>query len=260
MSEYVSSEVAHVTDTTPLADPIEEGERVIQAADEAGLTVRLIGGTAVWTHAETMREEPFAREYRDVDFVGMREDRDDIIDLMQELGYTANRRFNTMRRYRLEFFDEENDRKADYCIDRFEFCHDWGLRDRIELDHPTLPIEDLLLSKLQIYEPSDRDVRDIIAMLNDHPVKPAPDTEVIDPRYPAELCAEDWGLTKTVSMSMDRVEGYLAHNDLPIAHDPVRERLDRLRTAVEEEPKSLRWKLRSVIGERKKWYKEPELG
>lgn len=249
-----------MSETEPLANPVEEANRVIETADERGLTVRLIGGTAINQHAETAREPPFKRGYRDVDFVATREDEDEIIAMMAELGYEANKRFNTMRRFRLEFTDPVNERKADYIIDRFDFCHTWSLRDRLDGDHPTIPIEDLLLSKLQIVEVSDRDVRDIIAMVADHPVEAGDGAETIDPEYIAGLCSGDWGLYKTVTMSLDRIDEYVANNELPLDESHVATRVDALRVAIEESSKSVRWKLRSLVGERKQWYKRPELG
>ena len=247
------------TQTELIEDPIEEGERVIEAADDRDLTVRLIGGTAIYQHAETAREQPFKRGYRDVDFVATREDKNEVIELMKELGYDANKRFNTMRRFRLEFTDPVNERKADYIIDQFDFCHSWSMRDRVEEDYPTIPIEDLLLSKLQIVEVSDRDARDMIAMLADHPIEASEDTEVIDPRYVAGLCGGDWGLYKTVTMSLDRIEEYVANNDLPLDEEEIADRVDALYNAIESESKSVRWKLRSLVGERRQWYKRPEL-
>ena len=244
----------------PLSDPVEEAERVIDAADDRELTVRLIGGTAINRHAESAREEPFKRGYRDVDFVATREEESEVEEMMTELGYEAKERFNTMRRFRLEFFDPVNERKADYIIDRFDFCHTWGLRDRIGIDYPTVPIEDLLLSKLQIVEVSDRDVRDILAMLTDHPVERGDDTERIDPEYVADRCAGDWGLWRTVTYSLDRVEEYVEDEDLPVDEDELAARIETLRTAIDDRSKSLRWKLRSIVGEHKQWYKRPELG
>jgi hypothetical protein len=38
----------------------------------------------------------------------------------------------------------------------------------------------------------------------------------------------------------------------------VRKQLQGLRDAIEQAPKSTRWKLRSRIGERQQWYVEPE--
>ena len=248
------------TRSEPQSDPIDESLRVVETADERDLTVRLIGGTAIYQHAETAREQPFKRGYRDVDFVVNREEETDVVELMEDLGYEANERFNTMRRFRLEFMDPVNERKADYIVDRFDFCHAWGLRDRIHRDHPTIPIEDLLLSKLQIAEISDRDVRDIVAMFADHPVETGDDREAIDPEYVTDLCRGDWGLCKTVTMSLDRVEEYVRNNELPIDEDLLVSRVEELRRAIEDRPKTIRWKLRSLVGERKKWYKQPELG
>lgn len=251
--------MTNVSESDPLEDPIAEGQRVIEAAKEQDLTVRLIGGTAIRRHAESAREGPFERGYRDVDFVTVREDEDAVIDMMVDLGYEENKQINRMQRYRLEFQDPVNERKADYIIDRFEFCHGWSMRDRVHEDDPTVPIEDLLLSKLQIYEISDRDIRDIIAMLTDHPVEASDDTERIDPTYIADLCRTDWGLYKTTTMNLDRVEDYIEANDLPIDEATLRERVAALGDAIEDRPKSIKWKLRALIGERKQWYKRPEL-
>lgn len=244
-----------MTEDEPLPDAIAEGKRVIQAAESRDLTVRLTGGTAIHEHVEG----PFTREYRDVDFVTVHEDKPDVIDLMIELGYEENKQINRMHRFRMEFWDPVNERKADYIVDRFEFCHAWGLRDRVDRDAPTLPIEDLLLSKLQIYEISDRDIQDIIAMLADHDVSPNDDTEVIDATYIADLCRADWGLFKTTTLNLDRVEAYLGENDPPVDETTVSERVAAIRDEIEDAPKSMRWKLRSLIGERKQWYKRPEL-
>lgn len=248
-----------MTGTEPLADAMAEGNRVIETAVDRDLLVRLIGGTAILTHAETRAEEPFTRDYRDIDFVTVREDKKAVIELMLELGYEENKQINRMHRYRMEFWDPVNERKADYIVDRFEFCHAWGLRDRLDLDEPTVPIEDLLLSKLQIYEISDRDIRDILAMLHDHPIEATGDRERIDPEYIATLCSDDWGLYKTTTINLDRVIDFLDSHSPPIDVDIVADRIDDLARAIEREPKSLKWKLRSLIGERKRWYQRPEL-
>lgn len=255
----MSSESADSERREPLADPIEEGRRVVEAADDEGLLVRSIGGTAIWEHSETMHDEPFARNYRDVDFVTTREDKDAVIAFMQELGYEQNERFNTMHRFQLEFQDPVNERKADFIVDKFRFCHAWSLRDRVDRDYPTVPIEDLLLSKLQIAEISDRDIRDIIAMFNDHAVGSDVETDAIDAGYISGLCQSDWGLYKTTTMNLDRVESYLDEAELPVEEAHVGGRVDALREAIETEPKTVRWKLRSLVGERKQWYRRPEL-
>jgi hypothetical protein len=248
-----------MTGETPLADPVEEGNRVVEAADDQELTVRKIGGTAIYDRSETAREEPFKRPYRDVDFVGYRSEESAIEDLMVGMGYEANQRFNTMRPYRLEFMDPENERKADFILDNFRFSHEWSLKSRLEIHPSTVPIEDLLLSKLQIAEISDRDMRDIIALLNDHEVAAAGGESIVDPDYVAGLCRNDWGLSKTLTINLGKVREYLQEPDLPVETAAIDDRLTTLESAIEDVPKTLKWKLRSLIGERKQWYRRPEL-
>ena len=43
----------------------------------------------------------------------------------------------------------------------------------------------------------------------------------------------------------------------PVRYNP-REQVTALRAAIDEAPKSTRWKLRAAVGERQKWYLEPE--
>jgi len=248
-----------MTGETPLADPVEEGNRVVEAADKRELIVRKIGGTAIYDRSETAREEPFKRPYRDVDFVGYRSEEDALVAFMVDIGYEANKRFNTMRPYRLEFTDPENERKADFILDRFRFSHEWSLKDRLEIHPTTVPIEDLLLSKLQIAEISDRDMRDCIALLNDHEVASGGGESIVDPDYVADLCRTDWGLYKTLTINLGKVREYLQSNDLPVDTAAIDDRLATLESAIEDVPKSLKWKLRSLIGEHKQWYRRPEL-
>jgi hypothetical protein len=248
-----------MTQNAPLEDPVAESDRIVEAAADREVTVRKIGGTAIHDRSETAREEPFKRSYRDVDFVGYRSDEAAIESLMADMGYESNERFNTMRPHRLEFVDPDHDRKADFILDQFRFSHAWSLADRLEIHDRTVPIEDLLLSKLQIAEISDRDIRDILSILAEYPVREGAGTEAIDQTYVAELCRTDWGLWKTLSINLETVREYLQEESPPIDVEAVDERVHALETAIEEVPKSLKWKLRSLIGERKRWYRRPEL-
>jgi hypothetical protein len=248
-----------MTEQTPRSDPVEEGNRVVDAATDRGLTVRKIGGTAIYDRSETAREEPFKRPYRDVDFVGYRSEESQLEEFMVEMGYEANERFNTMRPHRLEFMDPEHDRKADFILDKFRFSHEWSLKARLEIHPRTVPIEDLLLSKLQIAEISDRDMRDIIALINDYPVTGDSGLDAINQEYVAGLCQDNWGLYKTLTINIGKVRDYVQNHDVPVENSMIDDRLKALEDAIEETPKTLKWKLRSLIGERKQWYRRPEL-
>jgi len=70
-------------------------------------------------------------------------------------------------------------------------------RDRA-VDHPTA---ELFLSKAQIVQLNRKDVLDLLALLLDHEGGPG-DKETINAEYIAALCAKDWGLYTTISMSL----------------------------------------------------------
>jgi hypothetical protein len=105
---------------------------------------------------------------------------------------------------------------------------------------------------------NEKDVRDICALLLDHPPGEGDDETINLPRI-AQLCAEDWGLWKTVSISLDKVRDFSdAYGLQDGERRTIDERLGRLREALDQVPKSLKWKVRAAIGERVQWYELPE--
>lgn len=237
----------------------EEVRRVVDAARDRGLHLRVIGGVAVKLHCPSAGHRSMARTYGDVDFIGYRIERTEVARLMEDLGYEPNRRFNALQGYRRLLFDNpELGYDADIFLDVFVMCHELNLVGRLELDEYTIPIEELLLSKLQVIQLNEKDIKDACALLCDHEIAEADDREVIDPRFIAKLCSDDWGWYKTLTMNIDKITGlvgdYLEEEERKV----VVERLSRLRRFIEDVPKSMKWKMRARIGEKKQWYQLPE--
>jgi hypothetical protein len=75
----------------------------------------------------------------------------------------------------------------------------------------------------------------------------------------AQLCAGDWGLWRTTKLNVERTRDALAGSALtPDQAAVVRERLDRLWERIERESKSTKWKMRNRVGDKVRWYEEPE--
>ncbi len=233
----------------PRADVLEEGERLVRAAAERGLTVRLLGGAAVAHLCPSARRAPLARPYKDVDLAGLRRERSELAALLGELGYDGRDEFNVLQGgRRLLFHDSANDRQLDVVLDRFEMCHALELSDRLALGEIALGTTDLLLTKLQVRATNERDLKDAAAILLDCDV---------DVKRVAQLLASDWGWWRTATEVLDRVEAYV----LVLAEDErtrVQTRIEALRTAIGREPRSARWRVRALVGDRVRWYQEPE--
>jgi hypothetical protein len=139
-------------------------------------------------------------------------------------------------------------------------CHKFNFEKRLTLDKPTISLADLLVTKLQVVEMTEREYRDIIAMIRDHPVGDSDAPETINGAYIASLCADNWGVYKTFQVTIDNVLSSLARYDLDSeSMELVQSRLKDLRDRMEKQPKSMRWKMRAQIGEKKQWYELPEM-
>lgn len=241
----------------PLSDPVAEGRRVAEAAARRGTPLRVLGGVAVGLLCPSSRRAPLARAYADIDFASVSRARDDVVELLETLGYAGDREFNVLHGHRrLFFWDPHNERQLDVFLDEANLCHRIDLKNRVERVPLTLPLADLAVLKLQIVETNEKDYLDICAIFADHGL--TEDDTGVDATYIARIAASDWGLWRTVGMVAERCEQFAL--DLPgfDAGDLVAERLRLLRREMDKAPKTRGWKLRSRVGERKRWYELPE--
>ena len=76
----------------------------------------------------------------------------------------------------------------------------------------------------------------------------------------ARLLAGDWGLWRTATGTIDKLRARLeADSGLDAEQQRViSQRLDELTARIDGERKSLRWRTRAKVGERVRWYAEPE--
>jgi len=239
----------------PLQDMLAEARRILDAT--ADVPLRALGGTAIALSAGG--ELLLPREYNDIDFVTAAGRGPEVVRAFDELGYAGDQRFNGLNGHRrLLFYDTENERRVDVFVAKFEMCHAIPLAKRLTLRAQTIPLADLLLTKLQIFALNEKDQRDIVNLLHAHTLADD-DADGINAHYVAKLLAADWGLWRTSTLNVERVRGGLARYGLaPEQEEVVRTRLDDLRARIDDEPKSTKWKVRARVGERVKWYEEPE--
>jgi hypothetical protein len=241
---------------TPLPDILAEARRILDHG--GGTPLRLLGGAAVALAVPGGVLLP--RAYKDIDFVTAAGRGPETVRAFDELGYVGDQRFNGLNGHRrLLFFDRANERQVDVFVAKFEMCHVIPLMKRLTLNDLTIPLADLLLTKLQIFSLNEKDQRDIVNLVHAHPLGQTDDEGMINAGYVAQLLGGDWGLWRTVTLNIERVRGAIAGYGLaPEQAQLVQSRLDELRSRVDAEPKSAKWKLRARVGERVKWYEEPE--
>jgi hypothetical protein len=238
---------------------VEEALRISEEAERENLALRLLGGVAIKLRAKDGLHPAFEREYADLDWITPKGASADAQRLFEALGYTPQVRFNAIHgRERLLFFDEQHDRQVDVLVGTFRMSHEIPFGKRLALEPMTVPLAELLLTKLQIVELNEKDVRDALALLHDHPVGEE-DGDAINGAHVARLCASDWGLWRTFTANLDDLGGHLDRYDLPDeSKQRITSRIGELQERIERESKTFGWKMRSKIGERKRWYELPE--
>jgi hypothetical protein len=243
---------------TPLADISAEAERVLGAARAANVPVRLLGGLAVERKTDAAVPASLRRASADIDLATPKGRGQDTSALLVSQGYAADAQFNALQGHRrLLFYDDVNARKVDVFVDTFELCHSIPITRRIDADPDTIPLAELLLTKLQVVELNRKDLQDILALLLSSPL--TDHGSGIELPIIADLLASDWGLWRTTQLTLDRVRDGIHELELNQAQrQRVLAACDALWDAIEAAPKSRQWKLRNRIGDRKRWYEVPE--
>jgi hypothetical protein len=238
---------------------IEEGRDLVAAADARGLAVRLIGGVAIRLVLGDRFDPALERPVQDIDAITRRRDARGLETLLGERGWESAREFNALNgARRLLFHDPASDAQVDVFVEAFEMCHTLPLADRLDSPGPALAATDLLLTKLQIVELNAKDRNDLYALLGGAGLA-AGDPAAIDPGRVAELTAADWGLHHTLELNLRRLADSVGEDGAATRdRDAITEAIEAISVAMEEAPKRQAWKLRARLGERKRWYDDPE--
>jgi hypothetical protein len=240
------------------AELVGEARQLIEEAERRGARLRLLGGIACWLMAPRGRElTGLRRSYGDLDFVVNRRGAGVLPAAFSAVGWEDDRFFNA-RHGASRLLFHRGDLQADVFVGTFEQCHRLDLDGRLTLAPLTLSLADLLLTKLQVRQLNVKDVQDALALLVDHDLGLDGGPEGEELARIRRILRADWGWYATVTDNLAALDAladrYLEGDDLVA----VRRRLRALTADLAAQPKSLGWRLRSVVGRRWPWYEEPE--
>ena len=242
-------------------DLVNEMNRLVASADTIDLHLRVFGGLAIYVHSRNDTRF-FHRESPDLDFVVPKNERHKLEAYFREMGYSPNKQFNVLNGAHRQIFyhDQVEERRIDILIGDFEMCHKLPLEGRFEVDAITIPLTDLFLSKAQVVQLNRKDALDIISLLLNNEIGDEQNGG-IDLQRIIQLCGNDWGLYKTLSINLERVTELLADKDLGVTDEEgafILVGIQKIQKALEEMPKSASWKMRDKVGTRIRWYQEVE--
>ncbi|HLB61311.1 MAG TPA: hypothetical protein VJN50_00995 [Actinomycetota bacterium] len=236
-----------------------EGERLLAEARAEGITLRLLGALAFAKrcpgHAHL--QETLNRVYTDIDFAGYGKEGERVRRFLGKEGYVDDpQTYVDSEGSRLVAEHPATGLHLDVFFDKLEFCHTIPWAGRLEIDDHTIPLAEMLMQKMQIVEINEKDLIDTIMLLLEYPLGETDDEVNIG--LVARVCSKDWGWWRTLTMNLDKAR-QMAASYPQLGDDEKRRVADQVELAlrwIEEEPKSLAWKIRAKVGDRKKWYRD----
>lgn len=238
-------------------DAVTEAQHLMESLRERRVRACLLGGLAVALRCPSARKTPLIRTYHDFDLATERSETSALASALEDLGYVGAERFNALHGHSRMMFSGPEGRHIDVLVDRFVMCHELDLRGRLAENAYTLPLSDLLLTKLQIAQVNHKDILDITSLLLDHPV--SVDESGIESGRIVKLLSADWGWWRTVTENLAILAGLLPTLGLSNAEIArVQDRVTLLEDAIRDGKRSVRWRARARIGDRMDWRLEPE--
>ncbi len=222
---------------------------IVDRARDAGVEARVLGGLGILLHDAQLQEQGGSRMIGDIDLIVPAGQHRAISGVLEEAGYRSEERFNALNGHRRMVF-KSTEWDLDVLVGWFEMCHRIDMGPRFELDYPTLPVTDLLLTKLQIVKLNSKDASDIADLLASHEVRKGTG-DWVDLDRLESVTRADWGLWRTITGTLRAVAD--------LGHGPVvTARATQLVDDLEQSPKSTKWKIRARVGERLPWYVLPD--
>jgi hypothetical protein len=241
---------------------VDEALRLVRDAEAEGIRLRILGSIAYRLQCPNNLHlfQDTKRVLTDVDFAAERKQNRAIRQFLMARGYVPDEGiYMASEGARHAYLHPDTGLNVDVFADELYFCHRIPLKDRLDLDNPTISTTDLLLEKMQIVEINLKDFKDTVVLMLEHPLSSQEaGPKSIDVGYITDMMRQDWGFYYTFTTNLKRVPDYFG--EFPSIQENqrllVRDRVNALLEAIEATPKSLGWKIRSKIGTRSLWYQE----
>ncbi|MDI6846922.1 MAG: hypothetical protein QMD23_02155 [Candidatus Bathyarchaeia archaeon] len=264
---------------------LRESQEIVEKAKEKGIILRILGGLGIAIHCQEHKE--FAKklgrvgtgvvkgqEYSDIDYVSYRKQREKIKELFDKIGYAKRRAtLSTAASERQIYYHPKGWFYVDIFFDKLLVAnHPIDFRGRLELDHPTITVTDMLLEKIQMWEAfSIKDLKDCLLLLKAHDIKERGEKESIDASHIAKLLSQDWGFWYTATTNLKKLKKFVTELDKLGSEveikpkqiekkdrEDIARKIENLLERIDKEPKSFGWKMRAKVGTKKRWYNPVE--
>jgi len=236
---------------------------MVETAQKHDAVLRGLGAAAIRSHSIKSADKypALRRALTDLDFITYSKHEKRVMTALSECGYHQDRARGYIRAVSGRSILENPNTKliVDLFFDKLAYNHTIELNGRLESDPLTIPLAELVLEKTQIVQINEKDVKDMILLLLEHPVGSV-DQETVNIDRICGILSNDWGFYYTVTTNLNKIAEYAKeHHEL--ADDDRKDvlaKIEKLKEAIESTPKSFGWKMRARVGPKRKWYNDVE--
>jgi hypothetical protein len=207
--------------------------------------------------------------FTDLDLIAYKKQSKNVTEMIKKSGFKADPMLNWWFGDRMMVYEHPQTKlHVDIFFNKLEYSHDvlFGEKPgsgRLELDYPTITLEDIVLEKLQPHQMGRKDAIDLIVLFLGHEVKEQTGKDLIDASYVAKVLSDDWGFWYDVTTNLEKVRTLARElvdqkKLLAKQSEVVIERTGELLRIIETTPKTKKWNLRSRVGTTKPWYRAVE--
>ena len=257
---------------------LNDAVRIVNQAQEAGLTVRLLGALAVRLQAATHTDLFYRlerlgsaeRAFTDIDLAAYSKQRSNLHKFLENtLGYRLDQYAVMMHgRDRTILHHPEGKYSIDVFFDKLRYSHEIHFGSdphdgRLSFDPITISPTDLVLEKTQIHEINEKDIKDLVTLFTACEVSDQEGRGKINRKHIGHALAEDWGFWYDAISNLDKVihfaQKYGESGKLNSEQfKTILARISNLKKAIDETPKTKQWKKREKDGIKKKWWNDVE--
>lgn len=211
---------------------------LIESSARHDLTLRLVGSIAILV---LMKSSGHGRpEFpKDIDLAARGSERNAVQSFLALEGWSVARSLLLVAEMRETYTSFTTSCTLDVFYDEIDGNHAISIADRLSLSWPTLSWTDLFLTKLQRRCMRKEDVWDIALLMSS--------VESLDRAYFQSVVGDSWPLYTTITDNFLYLERVIPRYVPEIVH---------LRMLALHASKSFKWRLRSTVGRRVKWWQD----
>lgn len=234
-----------------LLNLIEFGKEIIDECRKEEIEIRFVGSVGVYYQCLKKTEKiDNIRWIKDLDLIF--KEQDDLPDILtifkkHRFEYSKELMIQTEGKRTVLYRENDNDITIDLISNPFNYAQTIDFEKRFSIDEYSLSVSDLFLTRMQPIKLEQKDIGDIILLLDMCSISES-NEDTVNIKRVVEVLRKNWGFYHTFMKNIKLLKDNRLEQKVFVT----------LSKAIKQSSKTFGWKFRSILGERFKYYQRVE--